>query len=93
MCEYATETGRLQKNVEIKHIDDENNLDEKNTQLLIVDSYDKSKPAETHLEVKIEVKRENVDLGDSSLLPEKGNETFPEDWKIRPVKHKNARPP
>ena len=82
MCEYATETGHLQRHVKIEHIDCEND-----------DPLDKSKTTETHLEVKIEVKRENVDLGDSSLLPEKGNETFPEDWKIRPVKHKNARPP
>ena len=81
MCEYATETGHLQRHVKIEHIDSEND-----------DPLDKSKTTETHLEVKIEVKRENVDPGDSSLSPEKGNETFPEGWKVRPDKNKMQDP-
>ena len=72
----------MQRHVEIKHIDGKNeddNLDEESTQLLIVDPLDE-KPTETHLEVKIEVKRENVDPGDSSLPSVEGNETLPEGW-------------
>ena len=41
------------------------------------------KPTETQLEVKIEVKREVLDSGESSL---------PQGWKVRPDKHKMQDP-
>ena len=73
LCECDTETGPLQEHFKIKHTDD---------------PLDESKTTETHTEVKIEVKREHLDPGDSSPTPEKVNKTLQEGRKIRPAKHK-----